>query len=384
MRAHGTRRPCYPPDAALDPIRFSPVRVGPMGRGSELGASPRPVERSTRREQRSHVRAGRARGRRPRAARPATRTTSGTPRDPGGRRASCAAPSTRSAWWPARCSSGGHVLVEDLPGTGKTTLAKAFARAVGGSFARVQGTPDLMPADVTGSGVWDDALGRAAVRARPGVRERAAGRRAQPRRRRAPSRRSWRRSTRVRSPSDGVRHPAARPVLRHRHPEPVRPARHVRAARGRARPVRRRGSARATLDLHTEMTVVREQLAGPTVDALAPVVTSPSCGRRGPPSGPCTSPTPRSRTPSTSSGPPGPTSGSPRAPARGRALALVRTAQAVAPCWPAGTSSRPTTPRPSPSPSSRTGSSCTDAGHARPGTRPSWWSPRCCPGRPSR
>ena len=64
--------------------------------------------------------------------------------------------------------AGGHVLVEDLPGTGKTTLARAFARAVGGTFARVQGTPDLMPADVTGSGVWDDGLRRAAVRARPG------------------------------------------------------------------------------------------------------------------------------------------------------------------------------------------------------------------------
>ena len=62
--------------------------------------------------------------------------------------------------------SGGHVLVEDLPGTGKTTLAKAVARAAGGSFARVQGTPDLMPADVTGSGVWDDALG--ALRFVPG------------------------------------------------------------------------------------------------------------------------------------------------------------------------------------------------------------------------
>ncbi len=49
--------------------------------------------------------------------------------------------------------AGGHALVEDVPGTGKTTLARAFARAIGLSFARVQGTPDLLPGDVTGSSV---------------------------------------------------------------------------------------------------------------------------------------------------------------------------------------------------------------------------------------
>jgi len=49
----------------------------------------------------------------------------------------------------------GHVLVEDVPGVGKTLLAKAFAKSLGLSFARVQGTPDLLPSDVTGSSILD-------------------------------------------------------------------------------------------------------------------------------------------------------------------------------------------------------------------------------------
>lgn len=53
--------------------------------------------------------------------------------------------------------AGGHVLVEDLPGTGKTTLARALAGALGGRFGRIQGTADLLPADITGGGIWDAA-----------------------------------------------------------------------------------------------------------------------------------------------------------------------------------------------------------------------------------
>ena len=51
--------------------------------------------------------------------------------------------------------AGGHALVEDVPGVGKTLLARAFARALGLDFGRVQGTPDLLPSDVTGSSILD-------------------------------------------------------------------------------------------------------------------------------------------------------------------------------------------------------------------------------------
>lgn len=50
--------------------------------------------------------------------------------------------------------AGGHILLEDVPGTGKTVLAKAIAKSIGLPFSRIQCTPDLMPADVTGNSVW--------------------------------------------------------------------------------------------------------------------------------------------------------------------------------------------------------------------------------------
>ena len=49
----------------------------------------------------------------------------------------------------------GHVLIEDVPGVGKTQLAKSLAKSIGGAFNRIQFTPDLLPSDVTGISVWD-------------------------------------------------------------------------------------------------------------------------------------------------------------------------------------------------------------------------------------
>lgn len=61
----------------------------------------------------------------------------------------------------------GHVLIEDLPGLGKTLIARSFAAALGLDFTRVQFTPDLLPADLLGSTIYDMQSGRFEFRAGP-------------------------------------------------------------------------------------------------------------------------------------------------------------------------------------------------------------------------
>jgi MoxR-like ATPase len=61
----------------------------------------------------------------------------------------------------------GHLLLEDVPGTGKTTVAKALARSIDGSFQRIQCTPDLLPSDITGTFVYNQKSGEFLFRPGP-------------------------------------------------------------------------------------------------------------------------------------------------------------------------------------------------------------------------
>ena len=168
--------------------------------------------------------------------------------------------------------SGGHALVEDSPGSGKTTLARAFARSIGASFARIQATADLLPADITGSGIWDpeshtfrfvpgplfaqvvlvDELNRTAPRTQSAFLEAM---------------------EEAAVTVDGRRHPLPEPFFLIATQNPMEQYGTFPLPEGQLD--RFSVSLRiGALDLAAERLVVREQLVRPTVDDLQPVITA--------------------------------------------------------------------------------------------------------------
>ena len=88
--------------------------------------------------------------------------------------------------------TGGHVLLEGVPGLAKTLTVKTLAEVVGGTFRRVQFTPDLVPADLVGTRMYRPDSGRFDVELGPVLVQLPAGGRDQPRARPRCSRRCWR------------------------------------------------------------------------------------------------------------------------------------------------------------------------------------------------
>ena len=95
----------------------------------------------------------------------------------------------------------GHLLIEDVPGVGKTLLAKALARSIDCSVRRIQFTPDLLPSDITGVSVYDQETPRVRVQAGPDLRQHRASATRSTGPRPRPSPRCWSAWRSGRSPS---------------------------------------------------------------------------------------------------------------------------------------------------------------------------------------
>ena len=139
--------------------------------------------------------------------------------------------------------SDGHILIEDVPGIGKTTLAKSIARSIGCSFKRIQFTPDVMPSDITGINFYNQKQGEFEFRPGPIIANIVLAdeiNRATPRTQSALLEAMEERQVTV----EGVTHAAAAPVPGHRDAEPDRAGGHVPAAGGAARPLLHEDQAR--------------------------------------------------------------------------------------------------------------------------------------------
>ena len=139
--------------------------------------------------------------------------------------------------------AGGHVLIEGVPGLAKTLTIKTTAAVLGGSFQRVQFTPDLVPSDLVGTRVYRPDRDRLRDRARAGLLQLPARRRDQPRAGEGAV--GAARGDAGAAGDDRSQHvPGAEPVPRARDPEPDRVRGHVSAAGGAGRPIHAQGARR--------------------------------------------------------------------------------------------------------------------------------------------
>ena len=137
----------------------------------------------------------------------------------------------------------GHLLVEGVPGLAKTMAVKTLAQAIGGEFQRIQFTPDLVPADIVGTRVFNQKLGEFQVSLGPVVREPRAGRRGESRAREGAERPAG--GDAGAAGHDRPGDPSvARPLPRDGDAEPDRVRGHVPAARGAGRPLHAQGADR--------------------------------------------------------------------------------------------------------------------------------------------
>ena len=130
----------------------------------------------------------------------------------------------------------GHLLIEDVPGSGKTTLARSLARSIGGRWSRIQFTPDLLPGDITGVMVYHQGTGSFEFHPGGDLRQRRARRRDQPRHAEDPVRAAGGDGGAAGHGRRGAARGAAA-VPGGGHAEPDRAGGHLPAARGAARPV---------------------------------------------------------------------------------------------------------------------------------------------------
>ena len=180
--------------------------------------------------------------------------------------------------------AGGHVLLEDFPGLGKTLAARSFAQTLGLEFTRAQFTPDLLPADLTGSFIYDQRIARVRVPPGPVVHRPPARRRDQPHPAQDPGRPA---GGDAGAPGHrrGPHLPAGRAVPRARDGQPGRVRRHLPAARGAARPVPAAGGASATRPPRRSTTSCAAGSRGVARrPCSSPSSTPPACWRCRPPS----------------------------------------------------------------------------------------------------